>query len=289
MKWEGKDLAHVLHHYAVHFVLTRPLEKAMFLWVLAALHARAGNTNASGDPESHWRALELRMTGKNRWDAIVERPDDSLGMVQAALKRRTTTQSVSNILRVRPFTGYVIEGLRYTVDFFNPANELEMHYNGAGETVVALLFETTDPPSVGPSRIRDRLRENQAFYAILKDLDGILQPEYVCGDRSLCDVMWAYVSGRANPARRPWDFLFPLHVLKDPPIPLTPETRISGRPVGMLPGKEVKLAKVEDWGNGRVLIQIQPGFDAGISWEYFAVAKALGMIPVQQLVEGRAE
>lgn len=56
----------------------------------------------------------------------------------------------------------------------------------------------------------------------------------------------------------------------------------------MLPGKEVRLAKVEDWGGGRVFVQISPGLEANISWEYFAVAKALGMTCVQQLVEGSA-
>ena len=91
-----------------------------------------------------------------------------------------------------------------------------------------------------------------------------------------------------DPRYRPWEFLFPLQVLKDPPIPLTAETRISGSLVGMLSGKEVDLAKVEDWGGGRVLLQTRPGLEASISWEYFAVAKALGMTPVQQLVEGSA-
>lgn len=287
MTWDGKDLAHVVHHSAaVHFVLTRSLTRDVFFWLLAALKARAGADGVTGEAEQHWDAIERRLCGEDRWDRLVERPSDSLGRVEAAIKARTTQQSVQNILRVRPFTGYTIEGLQYTVDVFNPRNDLEMPYRGAGEPVVALLLRSTDPPSVGPARIRDRLAENVAFYEILRDLDGLLEPERVCGDLSIFSVLHAYAQGRVGPERRPWDFLFPLHVLKDPPIRLTPETRISGRPVGMLPGREVKLARVEEWSSGRVLLQVQPGLDAAISWEYFAVAKALGMTCVQQLVEG---
>jgi hypothetical protein len=290
MKWERVDLVHVLHHaYAVHFTLARPLEKDAFFWALSALRARAGADGVTGDAEQHWGAIERRLRCEDRWDRLVKRPGDSLGRVEAAIKARTTSQTVQNILRERPFTGYTIEGLHYTLDVFNPRNELEMPYQGAGEAVITLLFLSTDPPSVGPARIRDRLVENASFYEILKDLDGILRPEHVCGTYSMMSVLCAYLEGRVDPARRPWDFLFPLHVLKDPPIPLTPATRISGRPVGMLPGKEVKLARVEDWGGGRVLIQTMPGLDPVIGWEYFAVAKALGMTCVQQLVEGRAD
>jgi hypothetical protein len=291
MKWEGKSLAHVLHHSAaVYFVLNRIPQRDVFLWALAALRARAGPEGASGDPEEHWRAIESRLTGESRWDRLVKRPDDAVSMVERAIRRRATDQTVTNILRVRPFTSYTIDGLRYTVDVFNPANELEMSYQAAGEAVVALLFESTDPPSVGPARTQDRLVENRAFYEILKDLDGILQPEHVCGTEAntMMSVLWAYLDGRVGPSYRLWEFLFPLHVLKDPPIEFTGETRISGRLAGMLPDKEVKLAKVEDWGDGRVLIQTRAGLDAVISWEYFAVAKALGMTPVQQLVEGSA-
>ena len=289
MKSEGKSLAHVLHHSpAVYFVLRKPPDKDVFLWALAALRARAGSGGASGAPEEHWRAIELRWTGESRWDRLVRTPDDALGMVERAIERRTTDQTVTNILRVRPFTGYTVNGLRYTLDLFNPANELEIPYEAAGEAVVALLFESTDPPAIGPVRTRDRLVENLVFYEILKDLDGILQPEHVCGTYSMMAMLLAYLEGRVDPRYRPWEFLFPLQVLKDPPIPLTAETRISGRLVGMLSGKEVDLAKVEDWGGGRVLLQTRPGLEASISWEYFAVAKALGMTPVQQLVEGSA-
>jgi hypothetical protein len=291
MKCEGKDLAHVLHHSpAVYFVLKRVLEKDLFFWALAALKARAGTEGASGAPEEHWRALELRQTGESRWDRLVKRPDDALSMVERAVRKRATDQTVTNILRERPFTSYVIDGLRYTVDVFNPANELQMPYQSAGEAVVALLFESTEPPSVGPAGTRDRLVENGAFYEILKDLDGIFQSEYVCGTEAntMMSLLSAYLVGRVDSSYRPWEFLFQLHVLRDPPIEITEEMRISGGLVGMLPGREVKPAKVEDWGDDRVLIQTRAGLDSVISWEYFAVAKALGMTPVQQLVEGSA-
>ncbi len=290
MTWDKQDLAHVLHYTAaVHFVLPRPLHRDAFLWALHALESRAGRSLTAVTAEEHWQAVEERMAGRSRWDAVVPRYRGPLKTGDDFKRQAATTQSVENILRHRRFTAYAIDDIRYTVDLFNPSNELAMPYAGAAEPVIVLLFHGMEPPSTSyPAIVRDRLFENKSFYEILKDLDGILHPEQVCGTYSMMSVLWAYLEGRVDPSYRPWEFLFPLHVLKDAPIPLTPETRISGRLVGMLPGKEVKLAKVEDWGGGRVLIQVNPGLEANISWEYFAVAKALGMTPVQELVEGSA-
>ncbi len=286
MTLERGRLVYLVPAQAAFFVLRRSLDRDVFLWVLESLRSRAGGDSVVGDAEQHWRATEVRLAGKSRWDLVVELPEATLQGIDLMRRSRACVQSVSNILRARPFTGYTIAGLQYTVDVFNPANELEMPYAGAGEPVLALLIRGLGPE---PGPIALGLARNASFYEILKDLDGILQPERVCGTYSMMSVLCAYLEGRVAPERRPWDFLFPLHVLKDPPIALTPETRISGRSVGMLPGKEVKLAKVEDWGGGRVLIQVSPGLDSAISWEYFAVAKALGMTCVQQLVEGRAD
>ncbi len=285
MTLERRRLVYLIPAQAVYYVLRRPLEKDAFLWALEALRSRASADNIVGNPERHWHAIEARVSSESRWDRVVELPDEALQGIEAMRRNRASIQNVSNILQLRPFSGYTINGLQYTVDVFNPANELEMPYAGAGEPVLALLMRGLEPE---PGPIALRLAENTSFYEILKDLDGILQPEHVCGTYSMMSVLSAYLEGRVDPGWRPWDFFFPLHVLKDPPIPLTPETRISGRLVGMLPGKEVKLAKAEDWGGGRVLIQVNPGLDAALSWEYFAVAKALGMTPVQQLVEGSA-
>ena len=278
-------LAHVLPAQAVYFVLRQPLEKGTFLWVLRALEARAGRSDADSTPQDHWEALQKRMTGRNRWDTLAPPYTGPLRTGEDGRRKAAAQQTVRNIQRLRRYSGYTIQGLQYTVDLFNPGNELEAPYAGAGEPVFALLLQGLEPE---PGPISLHLAENSTFYEILKDLDGILHPEYVCGTYSMMSVLCAYLDGRIDPTYRPWEFLFPLHVLKDPAIPLTSETRISGRLVGMLPGKEVKLAKVEDWSGGRVLIQTRPGLDAVIAWEYFAVAKALGMTPVQQLVEGSA-
>lgn len=290
MKWDGKDLAHVLHQgAAIYFVLRPLLQRASFLWALRALESRAERRLTPVAAEDHWQTIEERMTGSSRWDAVVPRYRGPLKTGEDLRKKAATTQDLDNMLRARPFTGYAVQGISYTLDVFNPANELEMPYAHAGESVVVLLMRGMDSLSAsGPAIIRDRLVENASFYEILRDLDGILQPEYVCGTHSIMTMMFAYNQDRVDPKRRPWEFLYPLYVLNRPPIPLSAETRISGTLVGMQPGKEVRLAKVEDWGHGRVLIQTRPGLDAHLAWEYFAVAKALGMIAEQQLVEGTA-
>jgi hypothetical protein len=101
---------------------------------------------------------------------------------------------------------------------------------------------------------------------------------------SMMSVLWAYLEGRVKRELRPWEFLYPLHVLRDPPTPISGNTRFSGHAVGTVHGKETQLARVEPFSRSRVLIQVRPGLESNVSWEYFAVAKALGMVPVQQLV-----
>jgi hypothetical protein len=281
-------LRHVLPGHAVYFVLRETLSRDSFLVALDVLQSRGAKTEAKATPDDHWNALEERRAGKSRWDSVMPPPSSPLAGVDALKWMQTGSQSVQNILRVRPFTGFAIEGIRYTIDWFNPNNELEMPYRHAGEPVIALLFQGADPPALGPGRVRDRLAENRSFYEILKDLDGILRPQRVCGTYSLMSVLCAYREGRADPALRPWDFLFPLHVLQNPPIPLTMETRFYGGSIGMMKDRYWTLAKVKEWSEGRVLIQVRRGIDQDVAPEYFAVAKALGMIPVQQLVEGAA-
>jgi hypothetical protein len=217
---------------------------------------------------------------------IVELPTQPMGGVEALRWSQTHAQTVTNVVRLRPYVGYSIEGIHYTIDVFNPRGELGVAYTGAGETVVVLMMQSADPPAVGPRRIRDRLVENGAFYEILKDIDGILSPRAVRGTYSLLSVLMAYVEGRLGLHWRPWDLLFPLHVLEKPPANLTTKTPFPGGPVGMMADRECTLAKVDDWSRGRALIQVRPGLDQDVAWEYFAVAKGLGMVPVQQLVDG---
>jgi hypothetical protein len=228
------------------------------------------------------------MCGSARWDAVVPLPREPLQGLEALKWMRVSAQTVENVLRVRCFTGYVVEGVRYTLDVFNPSNELEMPYRGAGEPVLALLMQSTDSPVIGPRRIRDSLVENSSFYEILKDLDGILHPEAVRGTYSLMSVLCAYLERRADPMYRPWDFLFPIHLLESSMTAPDTKTRFYGEPIGMMKDRYWTLAKVEEWPGRRVLIQVRPGIDQDVAPEYFAVAKALGMVAVQQLVEGNA-
>ncbi len=281
-------LRHVLPGHAVYFVLRKPLSRDSFLAMLDQFQGRATQPDTPATPDGHWKALEERRAGKSRWDSVMPLPNAPLAGVDALRWMQTNSQTVQNVLRVRPFTGYVIEGIRYTIDWFNPNNELEMPYRDAGEPVITLLFQSADPPAVGPGRVRDRLVENRSFYKVLDDIDRILRPEHLCGTYSLMSVLCAYLEGRADPRRRPWDFLFPLHVLQNPAIPLTSETRFYGGPIGMMKDRYWTLARVDEWSDGRVLLQIRRGIDQDVAPECFAVAKALGMIPVQQLVEGTA-
>jgi hypothetical protein len=71
-------------------------------------------------------------------------------------------------------------------------------------------------------------------------------------------------------------------------MPLALDTRFYGGSIGMMGDRYWTLAKVEEWSEGRVLIQVRRGIDQDVAPEYFAAAKTLGMIPVQQLVEGAA-
>lgn len=287
---DEEKLRHVLPGHAVYFVLKSALERESFMWVLRSLESRAGRRETEATPEDHWAAIQDRVAGRSRWDSVAPTYSGPLPIRSLDDARRLDAgrQTVENILRLRPFAGFMIEHIRYTVDVFNPASELGIPYAGAGEPVIALLFQSADPPAHGPARIRDRLAENQSFYEVLRDLDGILRPECVCGTYSLMSVLCAYREGRADSGRRPWGFLFPLHVLQSPPIRLSKETRFDGGSIGMMKGRYWNLARVEEWSEERVLIQIRRGLDQGIAPEYFAVAKALGMIPVQQLVEGAA-
>jgi hypothetical protein len=281
-------LRHVLPGHAVYFVLGGTLSREPFFAALDTLRGRSTQAETNVTPDDYWRALEERRTGRSRWDSVVPVPNTPLEGVEALKWMQTSSQTVQNILRLRPFMGFVIEGIRYTFDWFNPSNELGMPYRGAGEPVIALLLQSADPPALGPGRIRDRLAENRSFYEILEDIDGILCPQMTCGTYSLMSVLCAYLEGRADPTHRPWGFLFPLHVLHSPPIRLTMETRFYGGSIGMMKDRSWTLARVEEWSRGRVLIQVRRGIDQDMAPEYFAVAKALGMIPVQQLVEGAA-
>jgi hypothetical protein len=289
VKLNKQDLLHALPQSAVvHFVLGDPLEKDALLWSLRSIESR-GIADTSVTSDSHWSALQRRAAGSSRWETVAPRYSGPLKSHADWTRHDGAVQSTSNILRLRGYAGYTVDGIRYTVDLFNPANELGIPYAGAGEPVVALLFEGTEAASArGPLVVRDRLVETRSFYEILKDLDGILRPQYVCGTYSMMSLLWAYVDARADYRYRPWDFLFPLHVLKNPSIRITSDMSFSGEPIGMAKNRRCTLANVEQWGDDRVLIQTRPGLESNISWEYFAVAKALGMIPVQQLVEGSA-
>lgn len=279
-------LAHILPGNGVYFVLREPLARESFMGALRVLERRAEASETSASWEDHWREIQERIAGRSRWDVVAPPiPREELDSLEGRSRARATRQTVENVLRLRKYTGFAAEGLRYTLDVFNPNGEIEVPYEGAGEAVVALLMQGLEPE---PGPIALRLSENQAFYELLKDLDAVMNPEHVCGTYSLMSPLAAYLEGRVDPAWRPWDFLFPLHVLRWPGTQLTKETLFHGGSIGMMKDRAWAVARADEWSHGRVLVQVRNGLDRQLSGEYFAVAKALGMIPVQQLVEGSA-
>lgn len=280
------DLAHVIPRAAVYFPASRPIDKTQLRALHEALARRAGSDPDDSHAGSHWQALERRLTGRARWDTVIERRDLSDSATREEYLEFATTQLTPQNLADR--VGYyspVIDGVQYTIDYFNPANELSMPYREAGEIVVVLMMQSAEPLSVRfPRFIRDHMPAS--FPMIVRDHFEILRPSGVFGCYSIMSTLSAFLEDRAAPRYRPWDFLFQLHLLKNPPITIGPDSRISGRLVGMLPGKEARFHSVEEYGDSGVLIQIGAGFDAALSWEYFAIAKALGMHCIQELCEG---
>lgn len=279
-------LAHVIPGAAVYFPLARPVDRPQLHALHQALARRASSELDSSLIESHWQRLERRLTGHARWDSVVERPDyPRRGTREQYLAWETTHLTPQNLASRAGYLSPVVDRVQYTFDYFNPANELGMPYREAGEPVLALMMQSTEPSAVSfPCLIRDHMPDS--FAGIVRDLFDILAPSGIFGCYSLMSTLSAFLEDRAPPRYSPWDFLFQLHLLKNPPFPINRETRISGRLVGMLPGKEAPFHSVQPYGDSAVLIQIGAGFDAVLRWEYFAIAKALDMFCIQELCEG---
>lgn len=172
------------------------------------------------------------------------------GEVQSAEGRRAlnaTLQSVGNVVERRGYCCFIRENVLYTIDVFDPC-ELRLEYNGDQETVLALLFRSTD------TSVNFHYHDPPAsFFALLDRLHGILQPRRLCVTYSLAVVAKALLERRL--LRNPWDLIYPLTLLGR-------ETVNDLNSAANMPHKVVPLA------NGDVLVQVCEGINPVLSASY---------------------
>lgn len=279
MSLSGQELRHNLHvASAVFFRLPHEIDREAFRAALDLLEEHAGPSQTASRQE-HWAALERRVAGRSPWNTIVT------GLMKAPERMEERAiwaegvQAVGKIVEKRRYTSYVVEGIQYVVDVFNPRNELDLSYAGAGEPVFALLLGeiTGDPKQVGfrPLPIRDRLAEVDSFYRILEGLVVLLRPEKVCGGNYLVRVMMAYHDGKLSPETSPWDLLWTLTSVKP--------AEIAEIPRGSLQKAFCRIMEIP--AASLTLLQVVPRFDSVMSREYGPAARLLGRTAVTEVGE----
>jgi hypothetical protein len=252
---------------AIFFVLSKDLPREGFDSLINKLQSRAGIQVSAEKKDKYWQTLEERIEGKLRWDRVVPLALPREGNIDEQVAFSLSQHNVPNMLRRLPFLGFTIDSITYVIDVFNPKNELDVEYAGAGESVVALLLHETER-----GKVTDDLRNNLQFYSILREFDEVLAPRIILGMNSSALATWvsAYLQGRVPAAVSSWSFLFPLTVI---PLP---------KPVG-----DVALARYfkrfEHWKDGRVLLQVKEGLDHTLSRAYADAAKVLQMKAIQEL------
>jgi hypothetical protein len=263
-----QDLRHELHvGSAVYLVLRQPLGRAQFDAIIGIFAARHAAVTGQTAMDAYWDSLVERAAGRTPWSHLRPRytgPDDT---IEAIRQIQSSVNTLDNILTARPYAAFEIDGLKYTLDLFNPADELRLGYRGAGEPVLVLLFRGSEPAIT-----QDQLVPIASFYQVLAEVDRIVAPQYVRGEHSFEPIAIAYAETRLPLGRRPWDLLFGLSVLDSPLESLPDEVHFY-------------CAKIETWGAHRTLIQVLPGFSAQLAPEYENTAHALGMTAVQELIQ----
>lgn len=270
-----EDLRHNLPGSpAVFFVLKNGLTEQRFFKLLTALETVAVSVETAVTKNQYWEAIAERMQGKRRWDTLVPRftgDIDGGGLI----KLNESLNVAENIPKHRPYARYVVDEVKYVIDLFNPANELELPYRGAGEAVVALLLANALKTFVlHPLPVRDKLRDIANFYKIVDQFIEILEPENVCGGFYIARVTMAYQHAKEKLSEevRPWDFLWTMNVLD--------VGRVNGIERNDL---ERTFAKVVDLSNGQILLQVMPGFDSIMGREYTFASRLLKMKPVTEI------
>lgn len=265
MGWKPEHLKHILHLDAgVYFVLPKPLAREAFLEAVACLERR-GEPEGDVSAEDFWR----RLAARPRWDKVVPRYTGPLNTGADGKRHRATFQTIPNIVRERGYASFRFGDISVTLDLFNPENELELSYLGAGEPVIVLLLHGAEPGIV-----HSQLIEREDVYRALRELDVILQPGFVGGIFSWAPLAFAYDEGRVEPSVRPWTFLFQLMTLTEGEFPVDD------------PRARELFRKIERWPRGRLLVQVRGGFEAGLAPEYPRAARLVGRTAVQELVPG---
>ena len=271
------DLARSLHGHAVYFVLREPLRRDQFDRISGLLETHAGGASG-GSVDQHWTRLQERLTGRQpRWSVLVPAYDGPMKTAEDGARLRASWHNVSNIVASRGYRSHSVDGITYTLDYFNPGNELQLDYRGAGEHVLTLVLQggETIPPGTGGVDLQRGLNRIDSFFEIVRWVDRILEPLSIVGTNSLGSVLMAYREGRIDPGVRPWEFFYPLAVL---PLPENLDLKALGGTLPLvIPGVKLlprtfTLGRVEGWSGGRVMVLSETGFSMAIGNVLTAVA-----------------
>lgn len=271
-------LRHNLHWSPGLFLrLGEDLTEGQFYSVMEILERHAG-PNRGAKPADHWLALKERVLGRSRWDTVVPVYRGDLRVAEGRKEWGGTVQLASRMSGKRPYSAFERDGILYVLDVFNPANELELDYRGAGEPVLTLqLGETTaDPRLVHQSLpIRDKLGEIDSFYRILVDLVRALRPKRLVGGDYLGRVILAYRTPKGRLARTvsPWDLLWTLTAVD--------RERLSGLTAEEIGRHFWRAISIE--GYSSVVLHLVPRFDSVMGAEYIRGARLLGMRSVAEV------
>ena len=250
----------------VLFLLPHELRREQFAQCIETLASRGHRRPTPEELDNYWEAFRLRMRGESRWDKVSppivpESTDDW------RRRKHLSENTVENIPQKRTYLLFSISGIKYVLDVWNPRNELGVDYPGAGEPVLALVLAEE-----AYGNVQDRLAENTDFYDIIRGIGSICEARKIIGMNSgnLSSLMRAYIEKSIDMSSDPWSFLFPLQVLQ------------VHKHVGYVALKRYFM-KVEDWGDGRLLLQVKTGIDYTINRQNADAAKLLGVTAVQDL------
>ena|SRR5579872_6185533 len=247
----------LFHNPGIFFDLGgKAFDRTLFLSIIDVLQDRVGDRVELNRKEEHWHVLQERMEGKAPWDLVVSSaaPDEPWYL---------SLYQVSNMVRRRPYLDFKISSIRYTVDVFNPRDELGLGYATADETVVTLVTQHSEASLI----------HNRQFYEIINEFDCILKPRTIVGMAAptLATLSLAFSYEEIGSDVNPWTaFLFPLSIINLP------------KQVGDV-SLDRYFKRFDRFADGRVLLQVNDGIGAELSQRYIDAARVLGMKAVQEL------
>lgn len=262
----------LLNAPAVYFSVSQPIDEKLFSALASVLNDASGHTVDGDAIDRHWAALSERLEGRSPWSRVVPMPVVANNDPDRIAKLQAADQSFRNVVTVRQYAVFVVDGLRVTIDVFNPRNELELPGWPPDRSVLALPLAPA--PIGGRSPTRD-LASCAAFYPLLSRLDALLNPLHVYGTFTLASMVQALHEGRMRTAGTFSQILFPLTVVLHRPEHPTLEALAS------------LCAVAQPWTRNRTLVQVLPGLDPKMTDAYTQVAHRLGLRPWTRYVEGR--